>query len=571
MADIFAADVKLALNGTDLTTSFVDWWVNPSAATSSAQAKYGAASIRFDGAVIAVSGSVSNVPTHLYPGGEHPTDPLNRQHRNPRTTIEAWVRPDSVVGRMAVFDVFAWNAETSRIVWQLIITDGQLALLQNIANASSLPAGSISSGVWTHIAWEVVPLGLGTGRHTVFVNGAPALVYVGQFASTNQNGVDASFYPSLDVEPDPNLNDIGLRVGVMSNTTANPIVGAEFLNTSAGTSTYPNPGAFIGYMDDLRVSSVARYGGVAFTPTQIDLTTPPFAPGDAYSFSAGASAALGTPQIKRQGDGVAAGTTGGTVRGGRVRQTVAGAAGAGVALMESGAEPNPPTITSALTFTALLAADATNDAAFTAAASASTTMASASLRDGALDATLTISPTWVTQMELSGELSAVLSVLANLPQQVDRGTAWVLNVETGATSRYEGFEFNSFGKLGTTYFGCKTDGIYTLGGDDDNGAGIRASVSFGRHDLGSPQLKRMVKAYVDAASTARLFLKITTPQGEFVYEARDFDELLMTQRFDVGRGLEGHHFLLELFNNDGCDFTLAGAEFLASEIMNRRI
>jgi hypothetical protein len=110
-----------------------------------------------------------------------------------------------------------------------------------------------------------------------------------------------------------------------------------------------------------------------------------------------------------------------------------------------------------------------------------------------------------------------------------------------------------------------------LDGDDDSGEAIRASISFGKHDLKSPLLKRLVKAYIDVASTARLILKVTTPQGEFVYEARDFDELLMTQRFDVGRGLEGKHFTLELFNNDGCDFTLAGAEFLASEIMNRRI
>lgn len=466
----------------------------------------------------------------------------------PSLVMEEWVTLSSVSGRRNLFSVVEVAVGTDvkqRVLWQVIVTSGQLAISVGGGTTSSLPAGTITTAR-THVAWEANA----GGTHSLYINGALVLTYVSPYtASIDSATAGVNLYVAMTTD------DVSALPG-------------------NGSPTYPAPAVRAGTFEHLRTTKVARYGGRAsFTPLDggYDATVPPTAPGDGAVAGTVAPAVLGTPQIKRQGDGAAAGTTGGSVVGARVRQTVAGAAGTSTAVMESGEEADPPSFSSALTLSALLGADLTSDAALTAAASASTTMAGAQLRDGALDAVLTISPTWATQMELSGELSAVLSVLANLPQQVDRGTAWVLNVETGATSRYEGYEFNSFGKIGTTYFGCKTDGIYTLGGDDDAGTPIRASVSFGRHDLGSPQLKRMVKAYIDAASTATLFLKITTPQGEFVYEARDSDELLMTQRFDVGRGLEGRHFLLELFNNDGCDFTLAGAEFLASEIMNRRI
>ena len=166
---------------------------------------------------------------------------------------------------------------------------------------------------------------------------------------------------------------------------------------------------------------------------------------------------------------------------------------------------------------------------------------------------------------------AILSKLYahGLPDTEIPSEVWVLNAETMGATRYEGFEFNSYAKIGNSYYGCAADGLYLLEGDTDAGDPVRAMVSFGKQDFGTTTLKRISNAYVGLRSDGKLFLKVTAEGSDYLYAARDYDENLKVQRFDIGKGLCANYIEFELYNEDGNDFELASVEFAAVPVSRR--
>ena len=156
-----------------------------------------------------------------------------------------------------------------------------------------------------------------------------------------------------------------------------------------------------------------------------------------------------------------------------------------------------------------------------------------------------------------------------LPDTETPSEVWVLNAETMGATRYEGFEFNSYAKIGNSYYGCAADGLYLLEGDTDAGDPVRAMVSFGKQDFGTTTLKRISNAYVGLRSDGKLFLKVTVEGSDYLYAARDYDENRKVQRFDIGKGLCANYIEFELYNEDGDDFELASVEFAAVPVSRR--
>lgn len=524
MSDIFAANTVALYNGTEttrpggFTSAYPPRWStgDPGSDTivapSATQTKWGTNSLRFTGAAGAYVHTAQSVP--------------------PVFTQEAWIRPDGVSGVFAIFGVTTESAPQ----FAVLQVNAALVLAQGGAHAPAfvtLPAGTLTAATWHHVAWTV-----NAGKvHTLFLDGTKILSFV-----------------SEDV---PGANG-ETKVTVGQNESYAP--------------TYPTVSPFTGYMDDVRLTSVVRYVNDFSAPTGAFDTTPGSSvQGDGASTSVSAVAADAVSRIIRQGTAVSAGEGFALAPITRVRSTTGSAAGVAAAAAESDNDASPPTLTLTLGFAATLEADTVLADTITSAWSVATTQAGVIVLDGALSASPAFVTAWTAQQELNAELFALIRMLGTLPQQNERGLAWVVNTLTGGSSMYEGFAFNSFGKLDTAYIGCKSDGIYVLDGDDDDGTPIQASMSFGKTDMGSPHLQRMIKAYADVASTAPMALKITTGADEFVYVARDFDEALTTQRFDVGRGLEARYFTFEIFNTDGCDFSISNAAFLTNDIMHRRI
>lgn len=200
----------------------------------------------------------------------------------------------------------------------------------------------------------------------------------------------------------------------------------------------------------------------------------------------------------------------------------------------------------------------------------STALAIGLVKGAALDTTATLSDAFTLSSILAALMESEVTVGADVPLYERGNEVWVVNLaENHATSTFEDYPFNSYGVIGGRAFGAKQDGLFLLEGDDDAGAPIRASVSYGKQDFGTPAMKNMSRAYVGASSTGKLYLKVIAGGKEYLYAARAASPEMAQMRFDVGRGLQANYFTFELFNKNGGDFEIDSVSFFAAEFKRR--
>lgn len=73
---------------------------------------------------------------------------------------------------------------------------------------------------------------------------------------------------------------------------------------------------------------------------------------------------------------------------------------------------------------------------------------------------------------------------------------------------------------------------------------------------GSNRIKVVQHIYLGVASAKPMRANVTVDGKSYTYDARSMNELLKTQRIDLGRGLRGTHPLITLMNSAGSDFEL---------------
>ena len=182
---------------------------------------------------------------------------------------------------------------------------------------------------------------------------------------------------------------------------------------------------------------------------------------------------------------------------------------------------------------------------------------------------LSVAASMTTSELLNVIMNSFVQAGFSVPVFNSANNVWVVS-EKGQSSRYEGYEFNSFSKLGSRYYGMKADGLYLLEGEDDAGAPIQASIGLGMMDFGTSALKRIANCYIGLSSSGTAFLKVIANGEEYLYAARSDDPYMATQRVDIGKGIRANYMTFELYNSNGCDFELNSVEF-AAVALNRRI
>lgn len=210
-----------------------------------------------------------------------------------------------------------------------------------------------------------------------------------------------------------------------------------------------------------------------------------------------------------------------------------------------------------------------NFAVLNGAVGAATSLSLGVLIPAALPGAVGAAGTFSYEATIEVLLSSIISGQFSRPTVEDGLAAWVVNLEGGGSTRYESYPYNSFAKIGDSYYGCKADGIYQLDGDTDNGDPIQAMVGFGKQDFGTTALKRVTNLYLGTSSTGKLYVKVLVDDDEYLYAARDSSEDMRVQRVDVGRGLRASYLEFELYNADGDDFELASVEFVAVPLTRR--
>lgn len=132
----------------------------------------------------------------------------------------------------------------------------------------------------------------------------------------------------------------------------------------------------------------------------------------------------------------------------------------------------------------------------------------------------------------------------------------IMNLQNRASSQYSNFDFNSFCKIGDTILAASDDGLFTLGGDTDNGGQIDAQFALATSDFGIENLKRIRSAYVGGRMDGNLKLTLEDDEGN----ARTYDlEPLKTDRqtgmkATTGRDGLGRYFTVSISNVNGSDF-----------------
>ncbi len=144
----------------------------------------------------------------------------------------------------------------------------------------------------------------------------------------------------------------------------------------------------------------------------------------------------------------------------------------------------------------------------------------------------------------------------------------ITNVEVGeptakATTQRTNYPFNSFFEMGGEYFGLSSDGLFTLGGDDDNGTDIDAYIRTGDTDLGDNGIKQSGYTYLSMETDGSVYLKVT--QNKDATRVRTYAITPDTTKHHVHReklvkGDEAVLWGFEFGNVDGSNFSLTMME-----------
>lgn len=175
-----------------------------------------------------------------------------------------------------------------------------------------------------------------------------------------------------------------------------------------------------------------------------------------------------------------------------------------------------------------------------------------------------------SDMTLGMDIRSALQVITDsMVIDDEEPSVWVVNPKTGATWRYEDFNFTQFLRTKRFTYGVKPDGIYLLGGNDDDGDPIHASIDMGLQDFGTSREKRLHTAYIASDATGTMQLRVTDGSGNsYMYAVTP--HRMDTARIKLGRGLKANFYDLQLFNVDGGAFEPASIELLY-DVLRRRV
>lgn len=148
-----------------------------------------------------------------------------------------------------------------------------------------------------------------------------------------------------------------------------------------------------------------------------------------------------------------------------------------------------------------------------------------------LDVVLAIDASYADFLVLGDEASATMVLealigagvtLSDDPSAVARALLqYATNAETGAVTRYQGFDFKGFVSATGATYGWKRDGLYRLGADSDDGDLISAAIEFAAEDFETAERKRVSNLLMGLSTDGQVFVRLTDDAGvEVTYRAK---------------------------------------------------
>lgn len=157
-------------------------------------------------------------------------------------------------------------------------------------------------------------------------------------------------------------------------------------------------------------------------------------------------------------------------------------------------------------------------------------------------------------------------VLYLVPTTLVTERAVVLNTDNWEVTEYT-WQFDQLVKFGDTYLAVDSTGIYTLGGDTNNGTEIDSTVETGLDDFGIMASKRISNLYIGWKSTEDAIITVTMDGNDdesYEYDLLATNGLPGAARVKVGAPRQRKHINLKFTNQEGADFDLYSMEMVLS-------
>jgi hypothetical protein len=122
---------------------------------------------------------------------------------------------------------------------------------------------------------------------------------------------------------------------------------------------------------------------------------------------------------------------------------------------------------------------------------------------------------------------------------------WVLNTGAFHPSVYSGYDYNSFAVFNDTVYGCKSDGIYELAGDTDDGTAFKPGIILPSTQFGSSHNKRFRKGFL-GVSGDNVVVKAETENGWRTFRVTDTE-------VSITRDLKGRSWKFSVEGFDSLD------------------
>jgi hypothetical protein len=166
-------------------------------------------------------------------------------------------------------------------------------------------------------------------------------------------------------------------------------------------------------------------------------------------------------------------------------------------------------------------------------------------------------------MVLEAVLSSGISISDYSSQARNEALQYATNIATGAVTRYSGFGFNSFCRVGTELWATRPDGLYKIGGDTDNGQLLSYLIDFAADDQGNPRTKRLENIFFGISTDGRTYARLKDDFGrEQTYRLiqRDSSEA----RINTAKGASSRFWQLRLEGEEASYAEIDNIEWVAA-------
>ena len=140
-----------------------------------------------------------------------------------------------------------------------------------------------------------------------------------------------------------------------------------------------------------------------------------------------------------------------------------------------------------------------------------------------------------------------------------------INLSNMAVVQYCDYDFNSFCKIGDSYFGASESGIFELTGDDDNGTNIDAFFELVLSGFGISNMKKIRSIYVGGEANGGLTLTLKDDENNsrtYVLNLTSGNKQ-SSAKVNVGRDGLSRYWQTRIDNIGGAYFAIDAIEVLA--------